>query len=853
MKILKYILVFLLIVLIIVGVGGVLLYDNITRAPLPQVDGTLTVAGLNAPVEIIRDAYGVPHIYASNSHDLFFAQGFTHAQDRWWQMALFRATGNGRLQELVGQQDSLSGTDIFIRTIGWRRSAERDVNEIYDEQTITYMQAFTDGVNAYLNSRDKNALALEYRLLGLTGVDAGVSPWTLADSAVWQKVMSWDLSNGGFDRTRAEMLETFGESLFNDLEIPFEFDKRPTIVTAQDLPITEQSLVPQSSLPTVPPVVYEGDIIMAGNISPQTNFGFGQGDDLGSNSWVVSGDKTDTGKPLLANDPHLGIQMPSIWYEIGLHCQPVSDECPFNVRGQTLSPFPGVVIGHNDRIAWGFTNVGPDNMDFFRIKVNPENPLQYEYNGEWVDMTVHEEVIRYADSAETLTLQVRETRFGPIINDNQLDENGQPMGFNNENPLAMRWAALDPSHTLTALFTMNAAQNWEEFRAGVALFDAPSQNLVYADVDGNIGYQTPGLIPVRPAANDGLWPVDGSTDEYEWLGYIPYDDLPRVLNPERGYIQTANQAVVPLEYYETLNARLSETYGQPVNAVIGTDWAQGYRGQRIAELLEATEIHSIDTFKTIQGDNKAVYAQEMMPFISAVDYGSDSLNDMRDWLAQWDFMANADSAPAALFNVFYAHLMNELFDDQTDDLITVGTGSAHAVARLMSLPDNAWWDDVRTADTTETRDDILKRAFASAVEDTQARLGTDRSKWQWGTLHQANFISEVMGNSGISIIEGLFNRMGTGVGGGGEIVNATGWNAGDEDYTLRALPSFRMIVDMSNLDNSVNIHTTGQSSHPFSEFYDNMIPLWARVEYKPMLFTREAVQAAAKYTLTLQP
>jgi penicillin amidase len=226
---------------------------------------------------------------------------------------------------------------------------------------------------------------------------------------------------------------------------------------------------------------------------------------------------------------------------------------------------------------------------------------------------------------------------------------------------------------------------------------------------------------------------------------------------------------------------------------------------------------------------------------------------MRDWLAEWDFMADADSGQAALFNMFYAHLMNALFDDQTDGVISVGTGSAHAVARLMTLPDNAWWDDVRTADTTETRDDILKQAFASAVADAQTKLGTDRSKWQWGALHKANFISQVMGNSGIGLIEGLFNRMGTGVGGGGEIVNATAWNAADEDYTLRALPSFRMIVDMSNLDNSVNIHTTGQSGHPLSEFYDNMIPLWANVDYKPMLFTREAVQANAKYTLTLQP
>lgn len=853
MKILSYLLLGLLIVLVVIGVAGFVLYNNVTRAPLPQIDGSLQVAGLREPVEILRDEYGVPHIYAANSHDLFFAQGFTHAQDRWWQMALFRATGNGRIQELVGQNDSLTGTDIFIRTVGWRRSAERDVTEAYDEQTLAYVQAFTDGVNAYLNSRGKDSLALEYRLLGLTGVNPELEPWTIADSVVWQKVMSWDLSNGGYDRSRAESLEALGQALYADLEIPFEYELRPTILNADDIPLGDQSLGAETSIPTASPLASEGDILLAGNITPRTNFGFGQGEGLGSNSWVVSGERSVTGEPLLANDPHLGIQMPSIWYEIGLHCQPVSEECPFNVRGQTLSPFPGVVIGHNDRVAWGFTNVNPDNMDFFQIKVNPDNPLQYEYNGEWVDMTVHDEVIRYADSDETMTIQVRETRFGPIINDHRLDDSGQPTGFNNENPLAMRWAALDPSRTLTALFGLNTAQNWQEFRAAASMFDAPSQNLIYADVDGNIGYQTPGLIPVRPAANGGLLPVDGSTDEYEWLGYIPFDLLPRILNPERGYIQTANQAVVPQAYYDQLKEALAGEYGDEINVVISTTWAQGYRGERIVELLEATETHSIDTFKLIHGDNKVLYAEAMMPYLAAMDYGTDSLNEMRDWLAAWDYMADADSAQAAFYHVVARNLLFELYEDQMGEVMNPGTGQMAATVRLMNTPDNAWWDDITTADVTETRDDILKRAFENAVAEAQERMGMDRAQWRWGTLHTADFVSEVMGNSGIDLIEGLFNRSGTGVGGGSEVVNATGWHTGTGDYTLVSLPSFRMIVNLGDLDRSVNMNTTGQSAHPFSEHYDDLIPMWANVEYKPMLFTRAAVESNAANTLTLTP
>ncbi|MBC8171356.1 MAG: penicillin acylase family protein, partial [Anaerolineae bacterium] len=558
MRIFRIILLALLLVLVVALVGGFVIFNKITKGPLPTINGEVQLTGLQDTVTIKRDEWGVPAIYATNTHDLLFAQGYTHAQDRWWQMEWFRAVGDGRLQELTGKNADLLSNDVFIRTIGWRRAANRDL-ETYDPETMAYLQAFTDGINAYILDKNGGDLAFEYSILGVTGVNIPVRPWTLGDTIVWQKVMSWDLSNQLYDLDRADYVDLLGEDLYNAYKPPYPFDSKPTIVQAEALPITQESssLAAYQSSATLLPV---GDTQLAGNFIPQ-GFAFGSGEGIGSNNWVVSGDLTESGMPLLANDPHLGIQMPSIWYEIGLHCRPITDECPFDVKGFTFAPFAGIVIGHNNRIAWGFTNVDPDVMDLYNIEINPENELQYKWDGEWRDLTVHEEIIRYGDSDETLTLMVRETHLGPIMNDNRVNDDGTLSGFNNEDPVALRWTALDQSRTLKALFDLDKAQNWDEFRAAASLFDAPSQNLVYADVDGNIGYQTPGLIPVRPAGVSGELPLDGTTSANEWLGYIPYDLLPRVFNPPSGIIHSANEALVIPEYYEQLAEQLADQYG----------------------------------------------------------------------------------------------------------------------------------------------------------------------------------------------------------------------------------------------------------------------------------------------------
>ncbi len=861
MKILRIVLLGLVLLVAVVLLGGFLLFNDWTRGPLPQHSGEISIslptgaqsatsAGLTDTVEVIRDAWGIPHIYAKNAHDLFFAQGYTQAQDRWWQMEFWRHIGSGAIQELTGANASVMRQDVFIRTVGWRRAAEKEV-ATYSAEVLAPLQAFADGVNAYILNRSAGDLALEYNILGLTGVTIPIQPWSPVDTVVWAKVMAWDLSgNRDEELIRSELYDTLGPDLTDVVFPPYPYDSRPTIVTAADLPVSEATLTAPDNSAGLTGV----NTTLAGGLTPRDTL-FAGDRSFGSNNWVVSGELTASGRPLLADDPHLGIQMPSIWYEIGLHCQPVSEACPFDVRGFALSAAPGVIIGHNDRIAWGVTNVGPDTQDLYRLKVNPDNPLQYEWNGAWRDMTEVEETITFGDGGPPVTIRVRETHLGPIVNDNQISDDGSIGGYNNDDPMAFRWTALDPGTLFQSVLLLNQAQNWEDFREALRYWDVPSQNFVYADVDGNIGYQTPGRIPIRAAGHTGLLPVDGTTDQYEWKGFIPYDDLPRVLNPEAGFIHSANEAVVPPEYYEQLRDKLADEFGADSSYFISRYWDYGYRGDRIVQLLQEAGPHTADTFAMIQGDNYNGSAAEILPFLAGLDFDDDALDEARDWLAEWDFQMNMDSPQAALWGVFWQRLMVNLYNDQLGD-VTRATGGSRDMWTTYLLaqdPQNDWWDDVATAGATETRDDILKRSFEEGYTRTVELLGSSRDQWQWGKLHTATFVSNPLGISGIDVIEDIVNRGAVMTGGGSSIVNATGWSAAADNFAVRSLPSMRMIVDLGDLAASQTVHTTGQSGHPYSPHYGDMIEDWRNIRYHPMLFTREQVEANAASRLTLKP
>ena len=839
-----------IIVLVLLAILGGLAGNAVIKASFPQTSGELKLTGLNSVVKVVRDQMGIPHIYAASLHDLFMAQGYIHAQDRFWQMDFWRHIGSGRLSEMFGK--SQLDTDVFLRTLGWRQIAEKEF-ETLDPESRSILLAYSDGVNAYLADHDGTKLSLEYGILGLLTPSYKPELWTPIHSLTWAKAMAWDLrGNMGAEIERAILMKTLSPQQVNDLFPPYPSDHPivvPQIGDLSGLPTAGVSgLAPDS---TSGMSVSDLDYVSSKLASLDGVLGKA-GASIGSNNWVVSGKLTTTGKPLLANDPHLSIQMPSIWYQIGLHCEPKGPDCPFEVAGFSFAGVPGVVIGHNDQIAWAFTNTGPDVMDLFVEKINPANSNQYEYMGKWVDMEVHTESIKIG-GGQPVELQVRVTRHGPIISDAYgplknfvtptatafKDRVGIDLPKNYA--IALRWTALEPGSVFKAIWGFDKAQNWQEFRKAASDFVVPAQNLIYADLDGNIGYQMPGNVPIR-AKGDGRLPVPGWTGEYEWTGYIPFEEHPYVFNPPSGYIVTANNQVPPADY----------------KYLVGTDWDYGFRAQRIVDMIQqAPGKIDIQYFQKMQGDDKSLNAETMIPILNKVNLDP-ALAKIRDqYLANWDYQETMNSAPAALFEAFWWDLVAGTFKDENipDDYQPSGGSRTYEIMRnLVTQPDSPWWDDKTTPDKVETRDDIFARAFAEAVkcQECQAKFGSDISKWRWGDLHFATFRNGTLGKSGIAPIENLFNRGPYPTNGGESIVNATGWDI-YASYEVNWLPSMRMIVDLNDLNNSVTVHTTGQSGHAYHPHYADMIDLWRNIQYYPMWWNSNSVNKDTEATLNLIP
>jgi penicillin amidase len=834
-KIVIGVLIFLLVLSLLLVI---LVPYNLTRS-FPQTNGEIQVPGLQAQVEVYRDAYGVPHIYASNSDDLFFAQGYVHAQDRFWQMDFWRHIGSGRLGEMFG--DSQVEADQVLRTLGFARVAKEEL-ETFDPTSQAILEAYTAGVNAYLAERQGADLSLEYLVLKAINADYQIEPWQPLHSIAWGKVMAWNLGgNMDAEIEKATYLKELTPQQVSDLVPPYPQDK-PVIVpgfqisgrpAGQVAAAAEQLKFMAALSPLLAELQIKADLL-DGILGPG-------GVGIGSNSWAVSGELTGTGMPFLANDPHLGAQMPAIWYEVGLHCTERSTECPYQVTGFSFAGVPGVVIGHNEHISWGFTNTGPDVQDLYIEKINPEDPNQYEVNGQWVDMEVVQETIRVAGGVD-VPLTVRYTRHGPLISDTTYlgeDFTGSVgLDLPDHYAVALRWTALEPNHLFRAIWRFNRAENWEDFREGAQDFAVPAQNLLYADVNGNIGYQMPGDIPIR-ASGDGSLPVPGWTDDYEWTGYIPFEELPHSLNPPQGYIVTANHAVVDSSY----------------PYLIATVFAHGHRAERIVDMIEnAPGPIDIPYIETMQGDNKDLNAETLVPILLQVPVGIEN-ETYRQLLEGWDYQAHMDSPAAAMFEVFWKNLLVLTFQEYLPEDYQVKGSSRwfEVFANLVEQPESPWWDLPSTT-PVETRDFIFSMAFAAAVEELQATLGDDPEGWSWGDLHTLTLENQSLGNSGIGVIDALFNRGAFRTSGGSAIVNATGWDASEEQpYIVRSLPSMRMIVDLGDLSNSQTIHTTGQSGHAYHNHYVDMTDPWRMIEYHPMLWEAAKVEESAEGVLRLVP
>ncbi|GLX92448.1 penicillin acylase family protein [Herbidospora sp. NBRC 101105] len=810
-----------LLVLVLVAAGGIVW---VVRASFPQTGGELRLPGLTKAVTVRRDGFGVPQIYADTAADLFRAQGYVHAQDRFWEMDFRRKTTAGRLSELFG--GSTLEIDKVVRTLGWRRVAEQELNLLTPEAKAG-LDAYAAGVNAWMkDNAGFTSRSLEYAVLKLTNGAYEPEPWTPADSLAWLKAMAWDLrSNMDDEIERAVDAATLPRERVEELFPPYPYDRHRPIVGeggVRDGAFTsgdrETTTAAADALRRVSATL---------NAVPSLLGSGGDPKGIGSNSWVVSGKHTDTGKPLLANDPHLGPKMPSIWYQAGLHCRTLSAECPYDVSGFTFSGLPGVVIGHNRTIAWGFTNLAPDVADLYLERVR-ENT--YEISGTWAPLETRTERIEVA-GGQPVDLTVRTTRHGPIVS----DVFGPVAPLKTQGvEVALRWTALDPGNTGNAIFMLGRATDWDEFRKAAAQFEVPSQNLVYADTSGNIGYQAPGKIPVR-SGGDGKWPAEGWTGEQEWTGFIPFDELPTAFNPDEGFIATANNAVVGPGYSHFLT----------------DDWAYGYRSQRIADrITQAVSAGKVtkDVMSAIHQDSFNGLAPILVPHLRRVGGADTAL------FAGWDFTQGKDSAPAAYFNAVWRHLLTLTFDDElTEDLRPGGNDRWwEVVRRLLDDPSDTWWDDVKTP-AAEQRDDILRAALAAASTELRGTLGDDPKAWTWGDLHTLELVNETFGTSGIGPIEWLFNRGPYRLSGGKDAVDATGWDAASGNYEVNWVPSMRMVVDLADLDASTWVNLTGASGHAFNGNYADQADLWAEGRTTPWPFTEEAVGRATADELTLTP
>jgi penicillin amidase len=491
-------------------------------------------------------------------------------------------------------------------------------------------------------------------------------------------------------------------------------------------------------------------------------------------------------------------------------------------------------------------------MDLYIEKVNPDNPNQYEVNGQWVDFETRQETIDVV-GGDPVEITVRSTRHGPVISEayGPLKDQGDPkdeefQAFKDRAGIdlpasyviALKWTALQPSTPFQAVWGFNRAQNWEQFREAARDFHVPAQNLLYADVDGNIAYQMPGDIPIR-ANGDGTLPVPGWTDEYEWTGYIPFEELPYTVNPEEGYIVTANNQVPPFDYPH----------------LITHDWDYGFRAQRIVDMISnAPGKIDIAYIQSMQGDGHDANGPTYVPLLTGLNYEAPTQNEAiaMDLLSNWDYQDQADSAGAAVFNAFWRNLIKNTFNDQLPERYQADGGSRWNEIMRHLEANSPWWDDVSTKDLVETRDDIMKKSFEQGVTELEKLLGNDPTKWTWGEMHAATFRNSTLGESGVGLIESLFNRGPYPVGGGDAIVNATGWSVKD-GYETNWLPSMRMIVDLGNLNNSLTVHTTGQSGHAYSEHYDDMIPMWVNVQYYPMLWDQQTMLQNSTGNLVMEP
>ncbi|MFL5735319.1 MAG: penicillin acylase family protein [Chloroflexia bacterium] len=830
---------------------------SLSRRSLPVTDGKLRMPGLHGPVEVIRDRWGVPHIYALDVHDLMFAQGFVHAQDRLFQMDFQRRLVAGRLSEVLGR--ATVNVDRWIRILSMRWAAEREAEGL-DSEVRTELEAYAAGVNAHIDACiSGRKLPVEFTLLRYRP-----EPWTPADTLSWGKLLSWILSmNWETELLRARLVARLGPERAAELE-PDYFEHWPVIVR-------RGSRVRGQGLPTatMPRPLTPGESAVERLAEEARKFtGPGPLEGVGSNAWALAGWRTEGRAPLLANDMHLAMGLPCVWYENHLAGGGL------DVTGVSLPGIPYVIVGHNGRVAWGMTYGFADVQDLYieRLRKGAGEQVQYEYKGEWLEADVRRERIKVR-GGKARAHRVISTRHGPIIN-------ALAPRLSGEEPLALRWASLDRGNAFRAIRAMNRAHNCGEFREALRDWTDPVLNAVYADTEGNIQYSYTGNVPVR-ARGTGEVPVPGWTGEYEWTGYIPFYELPHLDNPPEGYVVTANNRVVGDDYPHFLSR----------------EFAGGDRAQRIVEMIEAREESGrkadMAYTRQMQFDQLSVAARVVVGYLRELRAEDAELGDVLKLIEEWDCRLSPESAAAAVYEVFLQKMLRHLTEVKLGDLAggyggegpvpglqpwsMFGLRAWEWLLKTLAEPESNWFEvgdrgherkrgavggqgfhaapDGRAHPQPPTndarsgggRDEVMRVSLREAVDYLKERCGPRTSDWAWGKLHRLTY-AHPLGSA--RVLAGTFNRGPYPVGGDHTTVWAAVSRLEGEDVIG---PPFRFIADLGDLRRSRGLLSPGQSGQPGSRHYDDGVEAWPAGDYHPMLFAREDVEREAEGRLRLLP
>lgn len=749
--------------------------------PLPTIDGDMRLLGLEERGEVLRDTYGVPHVYTQNAHDLFFLQGYVTAQDRLFQMDLYRRAAEGRLAEVLGEPGLES--DRLLRTIGLARAAQLDLSAASPE-VRAIMEAYADGVNKFLQQHG-DTLPLEFLILGYAP-----ERWTPLDSFAVSKLQLYDAAgNYTQELLRANIATRLGpESLATLLPDP---------TTRTAAPYDERAwsqVAPYLSADGGSPGVAALRALLPG-----------AGEGLGSNCWALAGSRTKSGKPLLAGDPHLAVRNPAIWYEVGLQGG------GFSLVGFSFAGIPGIVIGHNDRIAWSFAYAYADVQDLFVERQDPTDFRRYEFQGRFEPATVVREEITVKGRTDPVLLDVTITRHGPIVTPTLKNQNAQ---------LALRWNALDATSTNEAVLAIARARDWSSFRQAAGSFVGAALSACYADVDGHVGYLLLGRLPDRKG--DGKTPVPGWTGEYDWRGLRTADANPFLLDPADGVVVNANN--------------------RPVNSPdsVGWDgeWDPGFRWAYLSSALAPMRDADQARFAALQTEFTSLPVARFREALLGASPASRLARDARELVRSWDGALGADSSAAAVYEAWLVRMTERTFKDKLgqtlyDDYLANGRAT-FALYDLVATPSSPWFVEIGDPGV-RGRDALSTRAIEDAVKDLTAKLGSDPAKWRWGDLHTISFEHPLSAAKPLDLLLtiGPVRR-----GGDGYSPNNGAYSL-SKPFAIRTQASERMIADLSDLDRSVSVIPTGESGQPFSRHWNDQLPLWANGGYKPMAIARD--------------